>query len=411
MLEQTLPDGDCHPCSSVAPRGATGSAGHRVNPGGVGGPAAAVHTQLMAFRIVHFADLHLDAPFAWAEPRTSAQRRANRRRALERIVGLAVGEDVDVITCGGDLFEQDLVAPDTVEFLRRIFADAGRPVLLAPGNHDWYGPESPYARTRWPSNVHVFVEDVPVEMDLTDGIRLWGVAHRGPVTPRNLLAGLRADGHAVHLALAHASEIGTLAWQGEGKQAHAPFAAEELERADIDLALLGHYHAPRDDQRYSYPGNPDPLEFGEDGERGALLVTVADDGGIARERRRVAVSEVHDVDVDVSGARDRDEVASRLAESLRNLAGCVRATLQGELGTDVQLDRRELVRVGDHLDGLVVRSGRLTWAYDLAALRSEPTVRGQFIRDADAIEDADVRRQVVLTGLRALAGRDDLDVG
>ncbi len=365
----------------------------------------------MAFRIVHFADLHLDAPFAWAEPRTSAQRRANRRRALERIVELAADENVDVITCGGDLFEQDLVAPDTVEFMRRTFAGAGRPVLLAPGNHDWYGPESPYARTRWPSNVHVFVEDVPVPMDLADGIRLWGVAHRGPVTPRNLLAGLRADGDAAQLVLAHASEIGALVWQGEGKQAHAPFAADELELSGIDLALLGHYHAPRDAQRYSYPGNPDPLEFGEDGERGALLVTIADDGGIRRERRRVAVSEVHDIDVDVGGARDRDEVASRLAGSLHDLAGCVRVTLRGELGTDVQLDLPELARLGDHLDGLVVRSGRLTYAYDLAALRVEPTVRGQFLRDADGIEDADLRRQVVLTGLRALSGRDDLDVG
>ena len=40
-------------------------------------------------KLLHFADLHLDAPFAWAEPRTSAGRRANRRRTLERIVALA----------------------------------------------------------------------------------------------------------------------------------------------------------------------------------------------------------------------------------------------------------------------------------------------------------------------------------
>ena len=364
----------------------------------------------MGFRIVHFADLHLDAPFAWANPKTSAQRRANRRRTLERIVQLAQDEHADAITCGGDLFEHELVTPDTVEFLRRTFEGAGRPVLLAPGNHDWYGPESPYERTAWPSNVHIFESDDPVALDITDGIRLWGVAHRGPVTPTNLVGRLRTDGDAVQLLLAHASETGGLAWQGEGKQAHAPFAASDLERAGVDLALLGHYHAPRDGERYSYPGNPDPLEFGEDGERGALLVTLGPDGGIDRERRRVAVSEVHDIDVDVGGARDRDEVSARLGEAIRGMGGCVRATLRGELGADVQLDMGELERAGDGLDGLVVRAGTLTYAYDLEAIRAEPTVRGQFVRDADAIDDEDLRRRVVLTGLRALAGRDDLDV-
>jgi DNA repair protein SbcD/Mre11 len=364
----------------------------------------------MAFRIVHFADLHLDAPFAWADPRTSALRRANRRRVLERIVALAADVHADLVSCGGDLFEQDLVAPDTVEFLRRTLGDAGCPVLLAPGNHDWYGPESPYARVRWPANVYVFDRDTPTAVDPADGIRLWGVAHRGPVTPRNLLAGFRVDGHATHLLLAHASETGALAWQGEGKQAHAPFAAEELERGGIDLALLGHYHAPRDDARYSYPGNPDPLEFGEEGERGALVVTIGEDGGMARARHRVAVSEVHDVEVDVDGARDRDEVSERVAASIRDLAGCVRVTLSGDLATDVQIDQRELARAGDHLDGFVVRAGRVTYAYDLASIRAEPTVRGQFVRDADAIDDPDLRRRVVLTGLRALAARDDLDV-
>ncbi len=377
-------------------------------------PAAArpsgAYSAPMGVRIVHFADLHLDAPFAWAEPRVSALRRRNRRRSLERIVALAADEHADAITCAGDLFEHDLVTPDTVEFLRRTFGDAGRPVLLAPGNHDWFGPESPYARARWPSNVHVFTDEAPFPFDLAPGLRVWGIAHRGPATPRNLLAALRADGTGVHLALAHASESRMLVWQGEGKQAHAPFVAEDLDRAGIDLGLLGHYHAPRDAERYSYPGNPDPLEFGEEGERGALLVTIDDDGTIRRERRSVAVSEVHDVLVDVDGARDRDEVAERLAAALAPLGGSVRATLQGEVATDVQLEWPGLGALGAHLDGLVVRPGRLTWAHDLEAIGAEPTVRGEFVREAATIEDPELRRRVVLTGLRALAGRDDLDV-
>ena len=50
-------------------------------------------------------------------------------------------------------------------------------------------------------------------------------------------------------------------------------------------------------------------------------------------------------------------------------------------------------------------------AYDLDRLATESTVRGQFVRLAtDDIDDPELRRQVVTTGLRALDGRRDLEV-
>jgi hypothetical protein len=86
-------------------------------------------------------------------------------------------------------------------------------------------------------------------------------------------------------------------------------------------------------------------------------------------------------------------------------------TLDGELAPALTLDLNELQRLGAHLDGLVVRAGRIQVGYDLDAIASELTVRGQFVRDAlEEIADDDERRRVVLTGLRALEGRSDLEV-
>ncbi|MGH9761486.1 MAG: metallophosphoesterase family protein, partial [Blastocatellia bacterium] len=63
------------------------------------------------------------------------------------------------------------------------------------------------------------------------------------------------------------------------------------------------------------------------------------------------------------------------------------------------------------LDGYLVRFGSLSFAYDFAALAAEPTVRGQFVKDVMASElGEDERLRVLLTGLRALEGRDDLEV-
>lgn len=363
-------------------------------------------------KLLHFSDLHLDAPFAWAAPATSALRRSNRRRTLQKIVRLAIDERVDALICGGDLFENDFAGPDTIEFLQRTFASVGCPVYLAPGNHDWFGPRSPYTLAAWPENVHVFSADSLTPAELVPGIRLWGAAHRAPANTRDFFSGIRLDAGSVNLVLAHASERGGLPWQESGKQPHAAFDAAELEAAGVDFAFLGHYHAPRDAERYTYPGNPDPLEFGETGPRGAVLATF--DGDVRRptlDRRTVATSEVHDVGVDVAGATDRDDVGSRVEQAVAGISGCVRVTLRGELSPAVQLDARALQRIGAHLDGFVVRTSDLRYAYDLDAIRTEPTVRGQFVRDAVAeIEDEDLRRRVIVTGLRALDGRSDLEV-
>lgn len=362
-------------------------------------------------RLLHFADLHLDAPFAWASPQTARLRRRNRRETLTRIVALAEEERVDAVLCAGDLFEHDRVAPDTVEFLRATFARTDRPVFLAPGNHDWYSERSPYALIDWSPNVTVFTDGGLTPATLSDGVTLWGAAHRVPANTPGFFAGFRPDRGGVHLALAHASERTTLAWQESGKQPHAPFDPAEIEAAGIDHAFLGHYHLPRDAERHTYPGNPDPLEFGEDGERGAVIATIHADGSVSRERRRVAVSEVHDLEVNVDGAAHSDEIVTIVRERLASAVGCVRVTLSGEVAPSVQLDLRELQLLGPHLDGLVVRAANLAIGYDLDAIGEEATVRGQFVRSAAAeIADPVLRRRVVLTGLRALEGRSDLAV-
>jgi DNA repair exonuclease SbcCD nuclease subunit len=218
----------------------------------------------------------------------------------------------------------------------------------------------------------------------------------------------------VNVALFHGSESTGFSWQEEGKVAHAPFSAEEIARAGFTHALLGHYHRPTDGPTHTYPGNPDPLEFGEDGERGAVLVHVEDDGSVRRDRYRVASTVVEDVTVDIDGVSHTDQAQSLVREVLASHQGFVRLTLEGEISPDVDLDPAEFstAAVAPHLGALTTRLGKLRAGYDFEALAQEPTVRGQFVRDAQSSADLgeDERRRVLITGLRALAGHDDLAV-
>lgn len=366
-------------------------------------------------RLLLFSDLHLDTHFRWAGPDAARLRRRNLRSTLNKIVVLAAELQVDALCCGGDLYEHERFSPDTGEFLRASFeAIAPIPVLIAPGNHDWYGPASLYHQVSWSPNVHVFTENRLSPVALNSDFTLWGAAHRAPANTPDPLKDFRTDRAGVNVALFHGSENGGFVWQEEGKVAHAPFSVEEISRAGFSHALLGHFHRPVDGPMHTYPGNADPLEFGEDGERGAVLLSVSDDGSVERQHYNVASSVVADITLDLSGTTHTGQAQGKVREALASQSGFVRLTLTGEISASVDLDPAEFAAavVAPHLDALTTRISKVHAAYDLESLALEATVRGQFVRDVEAATDLDddERRRVLTTGLRALAGRDDLAV-
>ena len=355
-------------------------------------------------RLLLFSDLHLDTAFGWAGPVLGDHMRARLRGTLDRIAALAAQTRADALLCGGDLFEQARTGPDTLAHLRETFAALELPVYVAPGEHDWYGPASPYRHVEWTPNVHVFTEARLTPVELADGITLWGAAHRSPASTDGFLDGFTTDRGGVRLALFHGCEAATAA----DAVPYAPFRTAQLDATGLHHALLGHVHTPVDHPRFTYPGNPSPLHPGETGPRAAVLVTVAADGSVERTRYDVAGGRVHDVRVDVAGAERAADVRERVAGAVADLRGVVRATLAGSLAPTVDLaELPDPADLAAHLDGLVVRETGLDVAADLDELAAERTVRGQFVRDVrtDPALDDDTRRRVLRAGLRALDGR------
>lgn len=362
-------------------------------------------------KIVHFADLHLDRAFAWAGAAASG-RRENLRKVLRKIVGVAQEADADALFCGGDLYEHERITRDTLAFLKEAFeALSSIRVFVSPGNHDWYGGESPYASVGWSDNVHIFSEARFVPTALADGVTLWGAAHRAPRNTDNFLSDFRVEGDGCHLALFHGAEKNWLTDQGDGKEPHAAFDAAEIERAGFAHAFLGHYHQPRDSKFLTYPGNPDPLDFGETGARGIVIASVTPDGEIQCERREVAETKTHDFALDITGCATRQQVIDRLEERAGNASGFVRVTVSGDLDPDMELGEAHIRESLRDFDAVQVRWGEVRPAYDLDALQGEDTVQGQFVRDVlDSDLPEDEQQRVLMTGLRALDGRSDLEV-
>lgn len=128
-------------------------------------------------KILHAADLHLDSPFEGMGAAKAAQRRDEQRRLLHRIARLAEEESVDIVLLAGDLLDSDSTYAETARRLRRRSEMHIRARVHISRQHDFYSPRSPYARVKFPENVHIFKNPTPECVALPKlNANVWGAA-------------------------------------------------------------------------------------------------------------------------------------------------------------------------------------------------------------------------------------------
>ena len=222
-------------------------------------------------KLLHAADFHLDSPLSGLSREQRALRRGELRDIPARLARLAREEAVDLVLLPGDLLDGERVYPETV----RALADALRlmavPVLIAPGNHDYYHDKSPYATAAWPDNVHIFTraELQPFELPGLNCV-VHGCAFTAPHREDDPLSGFTApDDGRLHLLCLH-GEVGTAG-------SYAPIGPKSLEHSGAAYAALGHIHAAHSGEAgktlWAYPGCPEGRGFDELGPKGSLIVT------------------------------------------------------------------------------------------------------------------------------------------
>jgi DNA repair exonuclease SbcCD nuclease subunit len=369
-------------------------------------------------RILHFADLHLDSSYAGVGMAVSeaSRRREELRASLRRIVDLALEQEVDALTVGGDLYEHDRVTLDTGRFIASQFGRlAPRPVLIAPGNHDRYVPDSMYRRMDWPDNVHIFGSMEWGSAPIAGGVTVWGVGHNSPAVRENLLRDLRLERSPSTVALLHASDASSVP---EEKAAHCPFEARDAESCGAGFILLGHYHRmrvwPSGSPRCGYPGSPEPLGFDEEGPHYVLLLTLGD-GAPAVQTLKVNEVSYRTERLDVTGMSTSDlirEAIAAVAGESPPTPDIVRVLLEGQADADLDLDLDALLSATAeqfrYLD--IVDDTRP--AFDFAELAEETTTRGAFVRlirgQIEGAEGPERQRleNALLYGLQAFAGHE-----
>jgi DNA repair exonuclease SbcCD nuclease subunit len=364
--------------------------------------------------ILHTADVHLDRAYSGAgmSPAIACARREELRDAFRRFIDLALELGADAVTIGGDLYEHERVTPDTGNFLRRQLERLGDiPVLVAPGNHDPYLPDSLYHRLTWPANVVIFRETSFLPSELPGGLTVWGAAHDAPDLRANLLDGFRVPADGAHILLFHGSDMHSVP---EGKTAHAPFSPQDINATGAAFALLGHYHAPRlypaDAPRFVYPGTPEPLDFAEEGPHFVARLD-ADTSGVRCRLLPFGRVRYETYSVDVSGMESSDDV--RGAIQARGDASLIaRVILEGDLHPDVELSVRSLYDACAERFAYLDIADRTHPAYRIEELAEESTTKGAFVRLArariESMEGAEreIAESALLLGLQAFDRRE-----
>ncbi|MFM7735219.1 MAG: exonuclease SbcCD subunit D, partial [Alphaproteobacteria bacterium] len=210
----------------------------------------------MTRRFLHAADLHLDSPFDLDRALSEEERTASRL-ALERLVDVAVREQVDLVVFAGDVFDTSHVDQATAAFwlgqLERLCAQA--PVVMVAGNHD--AGNALFRDATLPPRAMRLASHAPerrVFHHLDIEVFGQGLSSTTPGGP-DLAAGFpAADPDLFTIGLLHTSLDGR-----EGYRVFAPTRVEALRERRYDYWALGHVHEYDVLSRAPwvvYPGNP-----------------------------------------------------------------------------------------------------------------------------------------------------------
>ena len=363
-------------------------------------------------RFIHAADFHLDSAFAALTPRQAAARRRESRELPVRLANYVNQNNIDLVLLAGDLFDSAASYRDTAEELSAALGQMEAQVYIAPGNHDWYGPGSPYLTVKWPENVHIFTQPRLETMEWPEkNLALHGAAFTHGEQADGFLTGFTApaDGK-LHIGLLH-GEI------DPSEARYNPIRKEEIAASGLAYLALGHIHKRAEPLTFggivcAWPGCPEGRGFDELGEKGFYSGTIDDSGKVSLTFVPFARRRYEILTVDVTDRDPRAAIEAALpADTAQDL---YRILLTGETGEGgVHTDALKAA-LADRFYALELRD-RTRLAEDLWAKAEEDSLRGLFLRDlkqqlAQAQTEED-RQRVTMAARFGLAALDHRDLG
>lgn len=360
-------------------------------------------------KFIHTGDLHLGLRFKNVSFKQdkAMERRRELWSTFERIVEYAKENKVDFLLIAGDLFEEAYFTIGDITRVRDTFRMAEDiNIIISAGNHDYKGRKSLYNRIEWTDNVTIFNGEGIQEKEFNDlNTVIYGYSWDSlEIRENTLFEGFenRVDNEKNNILLLH-GDIGI-------NSSYLPLDLNILNRLNMDYIALGHIHKPQIlSNKIAYCGCPEPLDFGEQGERGIIKGEILNKN---LEIQFIPFSKRKFIEIEITV--DENMGYPDIVENIRNInignreMDFYRVNLKGFIQKDIKTS--DLHKDIDNDFYYVELIDNTTWDYDLEQLKEEnkENIIGQFI---DAMKekglDNPIVKDALYQGLEVLLkGRD-----
>ncbi len=370
-------------------------------------------------RFLHTGDLHLDSAFG-ARGAVAAQTcRQRQRDLLKRIFELAKNESCDMVLIAGDMLDTLCISPETQKVCASVFADFARPIIIAPGNHDYYTDGGFYARGDLPENVYVFNSPELQYFDFPRlSVTVAGYAFTSPAQLRSPLCevGRQREQSADILILCAHADVNS------PTSRYAPTTEGDLSRHGFDYIALGHVHNAQSSYlggRARYCGFPEGRAFDELGEGGVYIVDIGTDRKVTVTRHKTSRVRYVVEELSLEGVSDESQIRELIEDRLGAISADeythVRLKLEGVVALDGDIDAAALENsFCEQVASLEIIDEALCLP-DGDYLDKDVTLKGEFYRTLrpllysdNATERATAQRALRI-GLAAIEGKDFTD--
>lgn len=369
-------------------------------------------------KILHTADIHLGREFPILREKGKEYRR-QLLKTFERIIKLAIDQQVSLVLIAGDLFDTNLVHGDVIGKVLSKFAELQErniPVCICPGTHDLYNDESIYRFVGFPSNVilltpdhdHEFFED----LDLT----VYGKGFDGKLVGKSPLEGLSLLKQAkFHVGIAHCS----IRREGWIEKDSMILDIKEIAASRLDYLALGHWHSfqnfSQGDALAYYCGSPEPIYMDQKGAGNVVIINIYEKGNIEVKRVPVGSKQFDELTIDVGLVKSMNDIA----ETIKNKANpdlILKVTLSGLSSMDCDLNAQGIEEeLSDRFFGLRILDKSHPKLDEVKPQDfPEQTVIGRFVRIlqkkiAEANEEDEVvYGEALKVGFALLEGRSQV---
>jgi DNA repair exonuclease SbcCD nuclease subunit len=323
-------------------------------------------------------------------------------------------ENIKIVLMSGDVFDTATVTSDTISFVKDAFASAPEcAFVISPGNHDPYGRGSVWEGADFGKNVYVFDSSEMSFFDFPEiNVRVYGYAFLSDTleicpavnfTPE--------DSGRINILCAHA-------YVNEPLSLQSPITEKDIGNTGFDYCAFGHIHTGEDvkyagNVPFAYSGCLMGRDFGETGEKGAVIIT-AEENKLSFEKRTFTDYRYVKKPLDLNGISGSSDIRARISNAVSEFSDTIslRLELVGQVPIDTVIDTIGLCEEYDSGVFYLEIEDLTTPLLSADMLENDPTIIGEFFREMKPLlengtpDERKLAAKALRAGIAALRGEE-----